>query len=127
MKKNTLRIPDNDLYDFLEGKPEKMQELFLKVREFIFKNSPGISEKIKWGTPAYFHKDIQIHYLMTNKAHITFGFTLGNHLKDPKNLLEGVGKNFKHVKIREAENLKDKALRALMKEAINYADKLSHT
>jgi hypothetical protein len=124
MKKNASRISDDDLHEFFEGKPEEMQELFLEVREFIFKNSPGVYEKIKWGAPAYFHKDIQIHYLRTNKAHITFGFTLGNHLKDPGKLLEGVGKNFKHVKIRSTDSLKNKALRDLMKEAVKYADKL---
>jgi hypothetical protein len=127
MKKNQkgCRLKEQELYKFLERRPENMHELFFLVREFILKNNPETDEKLKWGAPAYFHKALQTNYIMVNKSHITFGFMMGNHLKDPHKLLEGIGKNLKHVKITSPEDLKNKDLLLLYKEALKYAEELS--
>jgi hypothetical protein len=37
---------------------------------------------------------------MVGKNHVTFGFHYGTSLDDPERLLEGTGKNLRHVKLR---------------------------
>jgi hypothetical protein len=127
MKKNPKgsRLKEEELYKFLERRPENTHELFFLVREFILKNNPETDEKLKWGVPAYIHKGLQTNYIMVNKSHITFGFMMGNHLKDPQKLLEGVGKNLRHVKITKPGDLKNKDLVLLYKEALKYAEAIS--
>lgn len=54
---------------------------------------------------------------MAGKNHVTFGFTRGTSLDDPAGLLEGTGKNLRHVKVKTAEQLRDADLRQLILDA----------
>jgi hypothetical protein len=54
---------------------------------------------------------------MVGKNHITFIFIRGTSLPDPKGLLEGTGKNIRHVKIKSPEDLSRPGLRELLKSA----------
>ena len=57
-------------------------------------------------------------YLGLQRAHVNLGFYHGAALPDPAGLLEGTGKNLRHVKIREAGAARNPALRALLRAAI---------
>jgi len=48
---------------------------------------------------------------------VTFGFLRGTSLPDPAGLLEGTGKNLRHVKLRTAEDLQEPAVRKLIEAA----------
>ena len=54
---------------------------------------------------------------MVGKNHVTFGFLRGTSLPDPEKLLEGTGKNLRHVKLWTVEDLKRPALKKLIVEA----------
>ncbi|MGB8324973.1 MAG: DUF1801 domain-containing protein [Candidatus Acidiferrum sp.] len=56
--------------------------------------------------------------LMVAKKHVTFGFLRGTSLPDPEKLLEGTGKNFRHVKLRTLEALRNPALTKLIVAAM---------
>ena len=53
-------------------------------------------------------------------AHVTFGFNYGAELPDPARLLEGNGKNFRHVKLYTLTDVEQPAVRALLKAAIKH-------
>jgi hypothetical protein len=57
-------------------------------------------------------------YFMIGKSHVTFGLYEGTSLDDPERLLEGTGKNLRHVKLRSVEDLKRPGLRKLVKSAV---------
>jgi len=48
---------------------------------------------------------------------VTFGFLFGTSLPDPEGLLEGTGKNMRHVKVHTMEDLEQKGLRNLVQAA----------
>jgi hypothetical protein len=50
-------------------------------------------------------------------TYINIQFADGAHLPDPGNKLEGTGKNMRHVKIRDNEDLQSPDVRALLMEA----------
>lgn len=52
--------------------------------------------------------------------HVTFGFNYGAELPDPKNLLEGTGKLFRHCKIKSIAALDNPDLIKLLKYATTY-------
>ena len=57
-------------------------------------------------------------YIGIQSSHVNLGFYHGTSLQDPTGLLEGTGKRLRHVKIRDAGELKNAALTALLREAI---------
>ena len=56
-------------------------------------------------------------YISVHKAHINIGFNYGADLPDPKNMLEGVGKKLRHIKIKDEKALAAPALAALLRAA----------
>lgn len=48
---------------------------------------------------------------------MTFGFARGGQLADSKKLLQGTGKNMRHVKLRTIDDLQRDGLRELIAEA----------
>ncbi len=63
-------------------------------------------------------------YIAPFKKHLNLGFFYGAHLPDPENLLEGIGADLRHVKIRSASDLERPALRQLVERASRYLPKL---
>ena len=58
-------------------------------------------------------------YIGIQKSHLNLGFYHGTSLEDPAGLLEGSGKNLRHVKLHDMTAAKNPAIRALLVAAIN--------
>jgi hypothetical protein len=88
-----------------------------ELRRLVKKMVPESRETINpWGIPTF---DLHgpLCFLMVGKNHVTFGFTRGTSLTDVAGLLEGTGKNLRHVKLKDAEQVRDPNLRQLILEA----------
>jgi hypothetical protein len=95
----------------------KLQEIIRGLRELIQDVVPEVKETVNpWGMPT-FELNGPMGYFMVAAKHITFGFQRGTSLTDPKGLLEGTGKNLRHVKLRKVEDLQRDGLRQLVEEA----------
>jgi hypothetical protein len=69
-----------------------------------------------WGIPTFdFHGPMCL--LMAGRNHVTFGFVRGTSRSDPGELLEGTGKNLRHVKLKDAKQLPGPNFRQLIAEA----------
>ncbi len=66
----------------------------------------------------------QFCYIALFKERINLGFYYGSDLPDPQNLLDGSGKNLRHVKISHSEQLENPALRQLVVAASKHLPKL---
>ena len=88
-----------------------------ELRRLVRKTVTGSRETINpWGIPTIdFYGPIC--FLMVGKNHVTFGFTRGTSPTDAGGLLEGTGKNLRHVKLKEVEQVRDPNLRKLILEA----------
>jgi len=95
----------------------KLEEIIRGLRELIHDVIPEVTETVNpWGIPT-FELSGPMCYFMVASKHITFGFPRGTSLTDPKGLLEGTGKNMRHVKLRNVEDLRREGLRELVEEA----------
>ncbi len=93
------------------------------LRSFVRRIVPGVKETVNaWGIPTFEAPDPFCFY-MVGKNHVTFGFHVGTSLKDPEGLLEGTGKNIRHVKLRDEESLEQKGLRELVLAAARLKGK----
>jgi hypothetical protein len=88
------------------------------LRGLVKQTVPGVKETVNsWGIPTFECRDPFCFY-MVGKNHVTFGFHQGSSLDDPQGLLEGSGKNLRHVKVRAAEDLEQPGLRGLIEAAV---------
>jgi len=63
-------------------------------------------------------------YIGIQSSYVNLGFYHGAALRDPTHLLEGTGKRLRHVKIRTAAEVKNAAIAALLRNAID--DRRNH-
>jgi hypothetical protein len=57
-------------------------------------------------------------YILPYKSWVNLGFYRGAILEDPNNLLEGTGKNMRHIKIRSLEEVEQEEIRQLVQAAL---------
>jgi hypothetical protein len=76
-----------------------------------------IRELLHDGHPTACVGDAAFGYVNAFTAHVNVGFFLGAQLADPAGLLEGTGKNMRHVKLRPGAEIDHEALAALIQAA----------
>jgi hypothetical protein len=79
--------------------------------------APKAIASIKWGQPVFEHGGPMM-WLKAHSKHVGVGFWRGAELPDPKGLLEGDGDRMRHVKLRDAADIDDAAMRALVRAAM---------
>lgn len=97
-----------------------------EIRKLIYKIYPDVVEVVwvqqkntGFGTGAK-KKTEHFCWVMPATKHVNLGFNYGAELPDPKEMLEGTGKLFRHIKIKSTEQLKDKNLIDLLTFATTY-------
>lgn len=90
------------------------------LKKIVKESVPGTKEAVNaWGVPTFVGRNPFAFY-MVGKKHVTFGFPFATSLPDPEGLLEGTGKNMRHVKLRSADDLEKKGLRELIVAASRF-------
>ena len=96
-----------------------VRELSTSVKETVPTSKQTVNA---WGVPTFEAKNPFCFY-MVGKNHVTFGFHFGTSLQDPERLLEGTGKNIRHVKLRALEDVKRKGLKEMVEAAARFEGK----
>jgi hypothetical protein len=76
-----------------------------------------VRELLHDGHPTACVGDAAFGYVNAFTAHVNVGFFHGADLNDPAGLLQGAGKNMRHVKVRWGEPVDTAALNALITQA----------
>jgi hypothetical protein len=104
----------------VNNKPEA-QALALDLRALIHRLVPKAEEKIYrgWGVADYGFGAMGRGFMSIGpqKGYVNLYFMNGAGLPDPDGLLEGTGKNMRHIKIRTPQELKNRSLHALVRRA----------
>jgi len=91
----------------LDVLPEAYEVVWAQQKNAGYGTGPKkLTEHFCWISPA--------------SAHVTLGFNYGAELADPKSLLEGIGKKFRHVKLASLADVDRAAVRALLKAATKH-------
>lgn len=126
--KNTRPIHP-DFRFLLEMKDKSLIELFTGLRQFILDLHPAGNELLyhTHALTAVFSVSDKLAdaYCMipiyTN--HLNLGFNKGTLLKDPAKLLTGTGNLIRHIDVKEVKDYNNTRVKALVKEAIQFAIK----
>ncbi len=117
----TTKSKNKDVQKFLNDikmiNAEKA-DMFIEVREIIFKYFPKTDERIMYGGIVFFLNAEMFCGLFLNKNHITLEFSKGFLMKDSKKILEGKGKYRRHLKLITKEDIVIKNLSSFVKQAV---------
>lgn len=99
--------------EYVAQKGAELGDVAQGLRRLMKELVPSTTESVNpWKIPT-FESNGPMCFFTIAKKHITFGF-LGTSLPDPANLLEGTGKNLRHVKLRTKEDLRAPGLKKLI-------------
>jgi hypothetical protein len=102
---------------YVEKKGPKFLPVAEALRRLMKRTVVGGKESVNaWKIPT-FESNGPMCFFMVGKNHVTFGFLRGTALKDAAGLLEGTGKNLRHVKLRTVGDLRSPELKKLIAEA----------
>jgi len=113
-------VGSKDVDRFVQSKvlPE-FRPLVAVLRELMRECAPNAQEVISYGIPAYKGKKV-LAVISPTKKDITFAFSRGAEFEDKHDLLRGVGKVSKHVKIKDLKDVNRNALRYYIKQALAF-------
>ena len=126
-----VRSPIPELLQFLSAYDDSIAKLALAVRRFVLTETPGATESIYDAYSA-----VAMGYSFTGRlkesfchiavyaTRVNLGFNHGTELTDPRGILQGTGKQVRHVTIRDAGDLKDPYLKRLLRIAVRAAREL---
>ena len=98
---------DNFIQDILSLDEDKGR-IVLSLRELVLEIAPNAEEEIKYGGLVFVSDNRLFCGVFLRKNHISVEFDKGVELRDPENFLEGSGKNRRHLKIFQQEDVKNK-------------------
>ena len=90
----------------------------LRLRQIILTTVPDAREELKWGQPCYSRNKL-FCYLQRAKGHVTLGFQKGAQLDDPSGVLEGDGKQMRHMKFTPGATIDDAICTDLIRNAVS--------
>jgi hypothetical protein len=99
--------------------PESQKNQLTELRKHILSLGEDIVEEFKWSRPCYSNARGMFCYLNSTKKHATLGFEKGTSLTDPTSLLEGTGKNMRHVKLGPGAKVNSPELLFLLRQAVD--------
>lgn len=102
----------------------QVEALALALRALVLKEAPDAVEKIYRNHPSAVWlglgpkmKDM-VFYIAAARSHVNLGFCHGASLADPEHVFEGEGKIMRHVKFRNAADLKRAFVRRYIRAAL---------
>ena len=105
---------------WFKEEPAELSALAQRWFDVIRDCGEDVREVLHDGHPTACVADAAFAYVDAFSAHVNVGFFRGAELADPAGLLEGAGKNMRHVKLRPDGDIDARALTKLIEAA--YAD-----
>lgn len=97
--------------------------IITELRSLVVANFPQLKEEFKWNQPVYTLNGKDVAYIVATKGGANFGLTKGAQLNDPKGLLEGTGKDMRHIKVASLDSIDLEYVEQLVDQAIEVAEK----
>jgi hypothetical protein len=111
-------MPSNEVDEYLETRlPAQHRGIVNILRDLMREQAPQAEEVISRGSPAWKANKI-LAIISASRTHITLAFTRGAEFTDRHDLLDGVGKTTRHIKIKDAAAVNRDAVRDYIRQAV---------
>lgn len=101
--------------DYVANAPEAQRLIMEMLLDIIREEIPNVKISFKWGRPV-FSTESDLAYFKTGKAYFTFGFFKFNKIQNHLDLLEGTGKDMRHIKIKSAREIDPHIIKTWLKQ-----------
>lgn len=99
----------NFLDDLQEITPHK-HDIIRACRKLVFDTHPEVNERIIYGGIMFSLRGDDFGGLFASKNHVSFEFSQGVDLNDPKGKMEGAGKFRRHIKLKTIDDVEQKTV-----------------
>jgi hypothetical protein len=106
-----MKIP-MDIQTYIENQKSPQKEICWKLHEIIFAIFPNITEKMKWGVPAFADGTF---YIVALKDHVNLGFSKKGLSEEESSLFDGGGKTTVHLTINTLKDIDHERIIKLIK------------
>ena len=110
--------------DFASDQSGVNQSLISELRKLINETSPELEETVKWGNGCWVNGKLPVVFVHCEDDHTQLGFFGGSQLDDPNNLLRGEAEYVRHVRIESEDDIDEKSLSPIIKQASTYNYKI---
>ena len=107
--------------DWLKRIPSPQREILSELRQLIHDNAPQLKERVKWSL-LWYEGTGNVIYIACQSS---YGVCNGAHLENPDGLMEGMGKDMRHVKVPSFEKVPEEKLAAVLKRTVAYDETLA--
>ncbi len=119
-------MESNEEFEAIQSFSDEIKEIARQTRKLIYKVLPEVIEVVwirqkntGFGTGPK-KKTEHFCWVMPATNQVNLGFNYGAELPDPRNLLEGTGKLFRHYKVKSVNELSNPDLIKLLKYSTTY-------
>lgn len=102
----------NEIHAFVAEYPEVVRATVERLRDVVLAALPQAEERLQagyrnivYGSGQYGSGAMGVAYIAPFKDSVNIGFMRGADLPDPRALLEGTGKQMRHIKVRSPEDV----------------------
>ena len=114
--------------EFLSNFPDTIRKITNELRKTVRDAMPKVHEFLYYDAVNYSVNDSpmgRICYLSPSQDHVMVGFLFGVHLDDQHHLLQGAGKQARHIKIKTMNEAKNRDLKDLVRAALSHGPELA--
>lgn len=105
--KSTKAAKDEDAHDYAKRLGRPLGPIVNAAVQAIEKHIPHAKQTVKWGWPCWTGNG-NIVSLIVARKHVSLELWRGAHLEDPDGVLQGTGKDLRHIKLRKAGDVRQK-------------------
>ena len=105
------------LAEYVDGLGDWRAEAVLTLHRLVKEVAPDAKESIKWARPVY-EVNGPLCYIIAFKNHVNLGFSRGVDLPDEAGILEGSGKQMRHIKVKGIEAIDEDTVKDLIRAAV---------
>jgi len=95
------------LADLHQTDPDK-HAIMHALHQLVRSTHPDIEQGVKYGGVMYSVDGTDCGGIFASKNHVSFEFSRGNAMSDPKGTLEGSGKLRRHIKVKTIDDIETK-------------------
>lgn len=102
--------------DYFDDLDPPLQDIAIELRRLVFAAIPDAKEALKWSVPTY-SVNKNICSIIAHKKQVNLQIFRGAQIKS-SNLLEGTGKDMRHLKIFSADDIEKGRVEQCLKQAM---------
>ena len=107
---------DPRIEEWFDAQSRTIGPIAAAARELLDEGLPGARVAIKWGYPTWVGKG-NVAAIQAFTEHVNLQFYRGTSLADPERVLEGTGKELRHVTLRHARDARTPQVKGLVRSA----------